>query len=389
LRLFGGPRRLPERSRMTDLVINGRFLAQQTTGVQRVAREITREIDAILTEGDLGISARLVCEPGANLDDLSLSTISVETASGLSGHLWEQLTLPRAVRGAHLLCLGNSAPAWSLMSDLPVGVVIHDLSYRLYPQAYRPAYRFAHSMLMPLLLWRADPLITVSQSESVRLASLTRRRQKPVIVAQNGSWRASLQAALAPHERAALPDPGFLLYVGALSQRKNIAGLFESAVRLAREDGLRFLFIGTTASIHTDMELVVPDDLTDKIIFLGHIEDGAFLSELYRRAACLVFPSFYEASPLPPLEAMHFGCPVVVSDIPALKERCGDAAEYCDPHDISSIVGAVRHVLNNPARKDELVQRGRVRARTFTWRNQAEIILSAMMSAGERVQKPL
>lgn len=367
---------------MTSLVINGRFLAQKTTGVQRVAREITREIDALVVEGGHDVDVRLVCQPHARLDDLDLRAIRVQTVAGFGGHLWEQLTLPTVVGDAPLLCLGNSAPVSALLSRRPVGVVVHDLSYRLYPGAYRPMYRLGHGLLMPLLLRRARPLITVSESERRQLHALADGRDAPILVAPNGAWRSAPTRPLSDGERAALPDPGFLLYTGALSQRKNTHGLFEAAIRLAREDGRRFVFAGGSASIHTHIDLQVPADLRDRILFLGQIEDDAVLAELYARADCLVFPSFYEASPLPPVEAMHFGCPVVAADIPSLRERCGDAAEYCDPGEVAAIVAAVRRVVNDPARRHALIDRGAKRAAAFTWRRQAELILASM--AGTR-----
>jgi glycosyltransferase involved in cell wall biosynthesis len=75
----------------------------------------------------------------------------------------------------------------------------------------------------------------------------------------------------------------------------------------------------------------------------------------------------YESSGLPPLEAMAFGCPVIVSDIPALRERCGDAAVYCDPSDIDSISGAVLRVMQDEELRSRLGRIGQKRAAEFTW----------------------
>lgn len=368
---------------MVDIVINGRFLTQKTTGVQRVAREITRALDRLIAEELPHLSVRLICQPSADLGDLELAAITVQRVGGFSGQLWEQLSLPRAARGAKLLCLANSAPILSLLSAMPPAVVIHDLSYRHYPHAYRMGYRIAHSALMPALLRRADPLVTVSVAERDELLKLTDRGDDPIVVAQNGSWRSIPAATNGSPSLGKLPDRGYLLYIGALSQRKNIMGVLSAAIQLAREDGTPFVFVGSSTSVHTSMAFEIPDDVSDRIVLLGHIEDAAVLAELYAGAAALVFPSFYEASPLPPLEAMHFGCPVVVSDIPAFRERCGDAAEYCDPFDVSSIVGAVRNVLYNQPARDALIRKGGERARSFTWERQARIVLDAVLQSLE------
>jgi glycosyltransferase involved in cell wall biosynthesis len=86
------------------------------------------------------------------------------------------------------------------------------------------------------------------------------------------------------------------------------------------------------------------------------------LVDLYRSAACLVFPSLYEGFGLPPLEAMACGCPVAVSNATSLPEVCGDAAEYFDPLSPEEAAAAVQRALDG-----RLVERGRARAAGFTW----------------------
>ena len=86
--------------------------------------------------------------------------------------------------------------------------------------------------------------------------------------------------------------------------------------------------------------------------------------ELYRRAACLVFPSLYEGFGLPPVEAMACGCPVAASAAGALPEVCRDAAVLFDPLDPEAIAAGVEEALT---RSEQLSERGLQRAATFTW----------------------
>ena len=185
-------------SNPTEIVINGRFLMQPVTGVQRVARELTRALDHLVAEQNLPVSLRLVCEPEAQLDDLDLKVTCVERAGGqigewagarLKGHAWEQLVLPRRVRGGHLLCLGNTAPLMALHARHPTTVMIHDLSYRQFPWAYRLHYRLGHRFMLPSLLRRAQTILTVSEREKAMLAALQPGARGRIHVAQNGGWR--------------------------------------------------------------------------------------------------------------------------------------------------------------------------------------------------------
>jgi glycosyltransferase involved in cell wall biosynthesis len=100
--------------------------------------------------------------------------------------------------------------------------------------------------------------------------------------------------------------------------------------------------------------------------FLGFVPDET-LAVLYRLASVFVFPSLYEGFGLPPLEAMASGTPVVASNVSSLPEVAGDAALLVDPEDPEAIAGAVYLLLTDRTLREELRQRGLVRARTFTW----------------------
>ncbi|WP_298189277.1 glycosyltransferase family 1 protein [Novosphingobium sp.] len=376
--------------RHPEVVINGRFLMQPVTGVQRVARELTRALDRLVAEEGLPVALRIVCEPEAQLDDLGLRVTTVERAASrwserigwhLGGHAWEQLVLPGRVRGGHLLCLGNTAPFASLHrpegARQGVTVMIHDLSYRQFPEAYRLHYRLGHRFMLPSLLRRAATILTVSEREKAMLAALRPEARGRIRVAQNGGWSAGAVPGEPPLASDGAPEPGYMLFVGSLSRRKNIHGVLAVAVRLAREDGLRTLIVGGGSDILSPIAGEIPADVAHLVRFTGPVTELEALGRLYRDAGCLLFPSFYEASPLPPIEALHFGCPVVVSAIPAMTERCGTAAVYCDPHDVDDMVGAVRRVLADPA---PLAAKGRLHAAHWTWRDQAMRVLDAVLA---------
>ena len=367
---------MPSRHRAPapEIVINGRFLMQPVTGVQRVARELVRAMDKIVSEQPGRARLRLVCEQGADASQLDLRATVVERATGPGGHLWEQAVLPRHVRGGHLLCLGNTAPLITLAMGAPVTVLIHDLSYRQYPEAYRSRYRLGHRALLPFLLRRARTILTVAETEKAVLAALCPAALPRIHVARNGGWR---DGAVFP--RHAAPSEGYALYVGSLSARKNVHGVLSAAIRLARENAIPTLLVGAGSEILTPILRAVPDDVRHLIRFAGAVTDLAQLAEIYRGAACLLFPSYYEASPLPPLEAMSFGCPVIVSAIPAMTERCGQAAIYCDPDDTGELVAAVRRVMHDPAWIARKVEQGYARATGWTWRSQAQAVFSALL----------
>ena len=145
-----------------------------------------------------------------------------------------------------------------------------------------------------------------------------------------------------------------LLYPARPWPHKNHARLLEAFREIRRQrPELRLLLTGVG---HDSREL--PEGVDARAV------SGDELVELYRRAACLVFPSLYEGFGLPPVEAMACGCPVAAAAAGSMPEVCGDAAVLFDPLDPAAIAAGVGEALT---RSDELTERGLRRAAAFTW----------------------
>jgi glycosyltransferase involved in cell wall biosynthesis len=346
-----------------EIVINGRFLTQPITGVQRYARELVEALDGLL-DGRREFRIAVVSPRLSNSPPV-WRNIPVHQVGRFQGHLWEQIDLPQYSRGKVLFCPGNTAPIISLVGGQPVIVTVHDLSYMYFPDAYRPLFRLWYRILVPLALRRARAIITVSDSERRAIIEHFPNSAQRIFSVPNGGLPDVLLDQVARGSPASERD--CILYVGSFSKRKNFPRILDVACRLARKRSLRFVLIGGTSTTLAASVADIPRDLSDKITIVDAVSDFPTLISYYRRASCFLFPSLYESSGLPPLEAMSCGCPVVVSDIPALRERCGDAALYCDPHDVSSIMAAVETIIDEPAVSAHLAEQGRTRAATFSW----------------------
>lgn len=363
-----------------DVLINGRFLVQRATGVQRVSREFTMAADRLLAEGAFpGLSLRLIAPEGADFAPLGLRAIRAEHLGGGDGYRWEQIALARRARGHALISLGNSAPIASLMRGRGIAVMIHDQSYRLFPNDYSFAYRAIHAVMDRVILSRAAPLFTVSETEAGVIRSQNSGTIQPIVVAPNGSW--INDEPIAAVERPA--TGGFGLSVGGFSDRKNFDGAFQAAAALA-ERGIDFRFVGAPTAKAEAMLAGASAAVRAHVRYIGYVTNDELIA-LYREAGFLLYPSFYEASGLPPSEAMSFGCPVLVSDLPVMHERCGDAALYFDPSDPAAIIAAALRVVEDPALAADLSRRGLERVKQFTWRHQAQIILRAVESCRRAV----
>lgn len=384
----GGPTR--------RLYVDGRFLLQDVTGVQKVAIELVHALDVLLAEGGLPGWEVVVLAPrrGTLVTTPDYKVVQLRRAGRFTSHAWEQLELPRLVGTDPLLCLGNLAPLALLVSGrAPVHTMVHDLSYKYFPAAYSRGFRLVYNALVPVVLARSRTVFTVSESER---SAILRHHGRLIgthrlVAVQNGGGEGAADAGVGGSAEALEPgDPQVpsrgvrarrCLYVGSLTRRKNAEGLARAAVELVRTTDLDVVFVGATGASFGETGMSVPAELADRIHFLGQVNDPARIEAEYRNAAVLLFPSFYEASPLPPVEAMRFGCPVVAADIPSLRERCGDAVLYCDPHDVGSMVDQVRAAVDDPDVWQGLQEAGLRRAAGFTWEHQARAVMAHVAAA--------
>jgi glycosyltransferase involved in cell wall biosynthesis len=354
---------------VSRIYINGRFLTQQTTGVQRFAREILRALDNLVVSEDSARKRSLVLlTPPGTAPLPGLRTIECRSVGRLHGHAWEQLELPRHTRDGFSLNLCNTAP----LAGRSIIVAIHDAGVFAVPEAYSRAFRVWYQMLHPRLGRRAMRVVTVSEFSRNELSRYLGIARDRFTVIPNGGEHILRE----PADREILNRLGlsgrYVLAVSSHSAHKNFAGI-QAAVRHMRNQNFTLVFAGGGNSRIFN----AGEALTGEPIMTGRVTD-AELRALYESAECFVYPSFYEGFGLPPLEAMTCGCPVVVSRAASLPEVCGEAAVYCDPSDPADIGRVLDEVLENAELRNDLRRRGEERAAQFTWSRSGTALLGLL-----------
>jgi glycosyltransferase involved in cell wall biosynthesis len=348
------------------LVINGRFLTQRLTGVQRFAGEITRALDAMAAEGRLP-GARLLLPAGASSP---FAHIPAEPGK-LRGQAWEQLELPLRARGGVLLNLGNTAP---LASGRAQAVVIHDAGAFDTPESYSTAFRAWYRGLHHALPRVGARLVTVSEFSRGRIAHHLRIDPGRIAVMPESGEHILREtpdpAVLAKH---GLDAGRFALVVGTRAAHKNLGGLGDAAGLLGAH-GMKLAVAGAADPAVFRAET---GPAGAHVALLGRVSD-AELRSLYGAALCLIFPSRYEGFGLPPIEAMSCGCPVVAADAASLPEVCGEAALWFDTEGPRRLADALARLVTEPGLAAHLAVAGRARAAGFTWRGAAERLLSLL-----------
>jgi glycosyltransferase involved in cell wall biosynthesis len=356
--------------------INGRFLTQPVTGVQRYGLEVVRALDRHLAEGHpLGHELDVVLvAPNGALPPPGLRSIAFSTAgyaSGhVSGHLWEQAVLARIARDGGLISLCNTGPL-ALSKHI---LCLHDANTRTSPQSYTLAFRTLYRALHPALGRTAARIATVSVYSARRLVQHRICTLDRIVVAPDGHehalrWIASHSPATRP-----VAGPNTVVIVGSLAPHKNIGLILDLADRLA-EVGLDLAVTGLR-----DTRVLKGERLRAGgrgVTWLGRVTDNE-LAALLRDSLCLAFPSLEEGFGLPALEAMALGCPVVVTDRASLPELCGDAAIYASPIDGEAWLGAFLRLRNDAGLRERLIVRGRQRAQRYSWGRTARTYLEEM-----------
>ncbi len=179
----------------------------------------------------------------------------------------------------------------------------------------------------------------------------------------------------------------YLLTVSRIDPRKNHLRMLEAFERLVRE-GLpqRWIVAGPLGwGSEPFLRALASSPARDRVE-LRHEVSEAELARLYSQADAFLFASLNEGFGLPPVEAMACNTPVITSCVTSTGEICEDAAWLVEPTDVEQIFEATRRVLTEPDLAEDLVLRGRQRARELTWRECAKSTLLAYQAASEPEQ---
>lgn len=349
------------------IAINGRFLTQRASGVQRFAAEAIKAIDAAIDSDYPELKGRVELLAPRQARDFPLKNIPLRRVGFSSGYFWEQVEFPLVARGNLLLNLCMLGP---LMTRHQI-VVVHDATVLALPDNFSPRFRAAYKFLIPRLCKRSDLVVTVSEFSRGEIGRLYGADVSAMPVCfEGGDHIKAVAADTSVIDRLGLKGRRFFLGVGVDSANKNIKTVVDAFQRAALPDAVLVLTGAKDTRVFGKIDLTQ----SDTVKLAGFVSDGE-LRALYENAMALVFPSFYEGFGLPPLEAMTCGCPVVISEQPALLEVGGDAALHCPAEDAGQIMRHMQALYADDALRARLSAAGRDRAQHFTWQATARNLL--------------
>jgi glycosyltransferase involved in cell wall biosynthesis len=248
-------------------------------------------------------------------------------------------------------------------------IMIHDLIPLLFKQCHQRQYYYFRYVLK-FILKRVKAVITPSQHTKGLLLHHLGLNSDRVRVIPNGI-NPSLTANAGNGYRVTPRDGDkpYVLFTGRIVRMKNITGMLRAFAMIKDKIPHTLIIAGSGRKDVTQeferSRLASYGIEEHRVVFKGHVTTQE-MHDLMKKAAVLVFPSFYEGFGMPPLEAMACGCPVVVSNVASLPEVCGDAACYVDPYVVEDIARGILSVLTDNAKRKKLIERGYQRVREFT-----------------------
>ena len=359
--------------------INARFLPQPYTGIGKYSYNLLSALAQLDEVNQYFLfTPQLVDFPlPDNFKQIRVPEKDFASPSLRKAH-WEYSLIPKELQKWRIDLVHFLYPSNPLTKlGIPTIVTVHDMiPWRLKEYNSRLRSKLYH-MHAKWALKRADHLISVSNFSKDEIQKIIKTEDKNL----------SVTHLAPPITHFDDMPPGlnlrrkFLLYVGGFDARKNVPLLMIAYQKfIANYHSIDLILVGAKGR---DLEEFITDEFTQKvagrfpvkpkgrIIFTEALQDSE-LAALYRQATALVHPSTYEGFNLPLVEAMKYGLPLVVSDIPVNHEVAGEAGFYVDPGNEDSFGIGLHEFLNNSQIQKELSENAALRRKDFDWKETAQ-----------------
>ncbi len=283
----------------------------------------------------------------------------------LGSQTWRMLhTLPKLLRELNVDVVHDTfhmAPFLQTHASYKRVVTIHDLTPILFPEHHVWRGPLLHKLLLPRILRNADAIICPSESTKQDVLEFEQHIQEPSVI------------PLAPRNLGtpkSMPvEKPFILFVGTLEPRKRVTMLLEAFEAL--DMNIDLVLAGEMGWKSSSIQKAIQSSSKkDQIHLLGRVSDSE-LAWLYQNTRGVVYPSIYEGFGLPPLEAMAYGAPVIVSKNSSLIEVGGEAAMYLDGG-AGDLKNMLKKLLNSPEEEKLRATLGKKHAASFSWKRTAE-----------------
>jgi glycosyltransferase involved in cell wall biosynthesis len=300
-------------------------------------------------------------------DRFELVRLPVDEGQRLRRTLAEQALLPLVARRRDWQLVHSLATVAPVYTGAPAVITLHDVTFFKH-RTFGLVTTVGMRQITARAARRASALITAARSVRDDICSVLQLDPAAFSIVPHGVGRPPAVEPAPEAEvrsRHALAGSRVVLCVAAKRPHKNQEVLIRALANLP--DDVVLVLAGHPEPYEQTLRTLAQEcGVAGRVRFPGYVGDDE-LEALWGMAGCFAFPSLFEGFGLPVLEAMQRGVPVACSDIPVLREVCGDAVGYFDPHDPGSAAREIGAALDD----DELRRRGREHASRYSWSDAA------------------
>jgi len=345
------------------ILFDGRVCCDHFTGVGRYAFGLVRHLAPAFPEIQFTVAwnPRL---PNSRFDwDLvrCMGNVTLMPCAGSGVRLLDPLPLHSIARRIRPDLLQAPYFTSAVLSPVRSVVTIHDVTPFTVGQD-----RWRHAAARWGIRTAArSAAFVITPTEAVRTQVIDRFAVDPARIV-------SIPEGVEPLPEGRLPDPAlaaspYVLFVGVHKPHKNLTGLLDAMALAFPEGQARLVLAGPCSTFTARLRRrAAALGMDGRVVFTGPLDDSQ-LGALYRGASALALVSFEEGFGLPLAEAMSMRVPVVASDLPVLREVCGEAALYADPSSPSSIALALAEALARRNGAAARLDHGSRRAAALSW----------------------
>jgi glycosyltransferase involved in cell wall biosynthesis len=223
----------------------------------------------------------------------------------------------------------------------------------------------------------ANGRIAVSAALATRMEHCYR---VPVRVIPNGIGKPRKTQSTATLQAFGLQPNSYVLTVARVDEQKRQLDLIEAFARATRVPWTLAIVGGADYSTDYAQAVAQAARRTDRVVMLGH-QSGDALAELYSHAGVFVLPSSHEGQPIAVLEALSYGCPAILSDIPAHREIGGSRVQFVDVGDVPALARRLHETFLAPSRRRLDDAEREQLMRTHDWREISRRTLDVYLAA--------
>lgn len=358
------------------------FNALQTSlngGIGRYSYELAKNIYK-LNKIDLKIVIREQDKALFNFANKEDLIISNEIKNSKSRNYYEQFKLPKLISRLYPKAIIHYPDSMApLFAKNKVVITIHDLAFKSLKNAFTWQTVLWKNFMTDLSVKKACRIVAITNFAKNEISKYYKVEDNRIKVVYNGFNNFSKDSIILKNisnNILKVSHKSYILTVSTISPRKNVDGLIKAFNLIKDKIDCDLIVAGKNGWMYEDVfKLVKNLSLENRVIFTGGINDDE-LKFLYKNAKLFVYPSFYEGFGLPPLEAMSYGIPCIVSNTTSLLEVVDEAAFNINPYSIEEISKSIVKVLNNEKLKDDMTNKGFKRIEKFSWEKCADNIVN-------------